>query len=303
MHVLPYLIMANDNDKVVESEQEEDSTENAEETDNGDESSTSQKHLQNYLESRAVDRAKATVDNNFKPSASVLNAPSATLLLQQVDGPSLQTYQGKESIYVGRSVPIAAGGRHDVPIHVTTPGSVVEYAVELPAYDIGFCIMAERDEGSTVVKEHSNIDYTHCPVTQKFLVGTVPCTIKFEFDNAYSWMRSKQVSYKITVTPPSKESLAAGRRRRAQACLKAVQDDLQTATTRLLAANQQKQSLQQEVASLMALLQEKKKAWMTAEKEEAWLKERKELRTEQQKLLKERLTNGWDDEEGLKLNL
>jgi hypothetical protein len=154
-----------------------------------------------------------------------------------------------------------------------------------------------------ITKEPSNIDYTHCPVTQKFLVGTVPCTIRFEFDNTYSWMRAKQVSYKITVTPPSKESLAAGRRRRAQACLKAVQDDLETASTRLKAANQQKHTLQQEVTSLMALLQEKKKAWLIAEKEEVWLKERKDLRTEQQKLLNERLTKGWPDEEGLKLNL
>ena len=124
--------------------------------------------------------------------------------------------------------------------------------------------------------------------------------IKFEFDNNYSWLRSKQVSYKITVTPPSKESLAAGRRRRAQACLKAVQDDLVTASTRLLAANQQKQLLQQEVAQLMAELQEKKKAWQVAEKEETWLKERKELRTEQQALLQQRLDEGWPDEKDLK---
>ena len=127
----------------------------------------------------------------------------------------------------------------------------------------------------------------------------VPCTIKFEFDNSYSWVRSKQVSYKITVTPPSKESLAAGRRRRAQACLKAVQDDLQKASTRLVAANQQKHLLQQEVTRLMEELQEKKKAWIVAEKEEAWLKERKELRSEQQKLLQQRLTDGWPDEEDL----
>jgi hypothetical protein len=144
MHVLPYLIMATDESgKVVD---EEDLTEHAEQTDDDDEK------MQEQEESKAVDRAKASVDNNFKPSASVLNAPSATLLLQQVDGPSLTTYQGKEAIYVGRSIPIAAGGRMDLPIFVTTPGSVVEYAVEIPAYDIGFSIIAEREEGNTVVK-------------------------------------------------------------------------------------------------------------------------------------------------------
>jgi len=148
-------------------------------------------------------------------------------------------------------------------------------------------------------QEHAKFEAEESPVTQKFLVGTVPCTITFTFDNESSWMREKVVSYKCTVLPPSKESLAAGRRRRAKACLKAVEDDLQTATTRLTAASEQKSNLQAEVAKLMQELAEKKKSWQVAEKEEAWLKERKVLRMEQQKLLRERLTNGWKDETSL----
>ena len=46
----------------------------------------------------------------------------------------------------------------------------------------------------------------------------------------------------------------------------------------------------------MAELAETKKAFQVAEKEEAWLKERKALRLEQQRLLKDRLQNGWKDE-------
>ena len=149
------------------------------------------------------------------------------------------------------------------------------------------------------VQEHSRIHASDSPLTQKFLVGTVPCLLQFDFGNEFSWMRDKLVSYKITVTPPSRESLAAGRRRRAQACLKAVEDDLTTASSRLDAATQQKISMQEEVAKLMKELEEKKKAWQVSEKEEAWLKERKALRLEQQKLLKHRLTNGWSDEDEL----
>lgn len=104
------------------------------------------------LEARAVDKAKATADAAFRPSPSVLNAPSASVLMEQVDGPSLATYEGKESVYVGRAVPVAAGTKLNVPIQVTAPGSVVEYSVELKNYDIGFAISAERDEGVTIVK-------------------------------------------------------------------------------------------------------------------------------------------------------
>lgn len=109
-------------------------------------------------------------------------------------------------------------------------------------------------------------------------------------------MREKTVSYKVTVTPPSKESLTAGRRRRAHACLQAVKEDLTTAVTRLEAASKQKMALQEQVAQMMKDLAEKKKAWQVAEKEETWLLERKNLRIEQQKLLQERLDKGWPDE-------
>ena len=104
------------------------------------------------MEAKAVDKAKANADAAFRPTPSVLNAQSAAVLLQQVDGPSLTTYKDTESVYVGRSVPVAAGGSLNVPINVSTPGSVVEYAVEVKGYDIGFEIMAEREEGVTVVK-------------------------------------------------------------------------------------------------------------------------------------------------------
>lgn len=140
-------------------------------------------------------------------------------------------------------------------------------------------------------------------MTQKFLVGTVPCVIQFLFSNEYSWFREKQLSYKITVTPPSTEHLTIGRRRRATACLKAVQDDLVSAQQRLQVAQSQKQTLQDEVATMTALLEEKKKAWKEAEDEEKWLTLRTQLRQEQENLLQDRLQKGWpDEEESKKIN-
>jgi len=104
------------------------------------------------LEAKAVAEATATADAAFTPSASLLNAPTAAPLLKQVDGLSLKAYEGKESVYVGRSVPVSAGGTLKVPIQVTTPGSVVEYAVENKSHDFAFGITAEREEGVTIVK-------------------------------------------------------------------------------------------------------------------------------------------------------
>jgi len=248
------------------------------------------------LEAKAVAEATATADAAYVPSPSLMNASNATVLLKQVDGPSLTNYEEKESVYVGRSIPIGAGGSLSVPIHVTTPGSVVEYAVENKAHDIAFGVTAEREEGVTVVKETTRTEASTAPITGKFLVGSVPCLIEFRFENDYSWFREKVVSYKITVTPPSRETLVAGRRRRAKACVKAVDEDLASAAKRLTSASEQRFKMEQEIESLVKTLDHKKKSLSVVVAEEKWLKERTILREEQKKLLNSRLENGWEDD-------
>eukprot|EP00977_Amphora_coffeiformis_P016584 scaffold5169_cov172-Amphora_coffeaeformis.AAC.15 len=251
------------------------------------------------LEAKAVDKAKATADAAFKPSMNILNAKTADALINLVDGPEIASYDAKESVYAGRTIPIGAGKSLTVPIQVTVPGSVVEYSIEVDNYDVGLAIDAERDEGVTIVKELTRVSSDDSPLKQKFLVGTIPCLIKFSFTNDYSWMREKLVSYKITVTPPSKESLLQSRRSRASTCLKAVQADLKQQFPKLEAVQATKKGLQAEVEKLQKQLQEKQKALEEATAEETFLKERKALRLEQERLLNERLKSGWKDEAAL----
>jgi hypothetical protein len=221
-------------------------------------------------------------------------------ILKQVEAGDLTEYEEKESIYVGRSVPISAGGHLEIPIQVGTPGSVVEYAVENKVYDFGFSITAERDDSITIVKEKSRVDASkEGPITGKFLVGTVPCWIRFKFDNDYSWLREKIVSYKITVTPPSLETLYAGRRRRAKSCLKAVGDDLKSADKRRKAANDQITLLESELEELRVELAQKSKSLQAASDESKWCMDRVKLRTDQKNLLDDRIENGWEDEREL----
>jgi len=251
-------------------------------------------------EARAVAEATASADRSFTPSPTLLNSNSPTALLEQVDGTSLLNYSETESVYVGSSVPISAGGSLTVPIQVNTPGSIVEYAAENKNHDIGFGITAEREEGITIVQEMSRCDASEVPMLGKFLVGTVPCLLQFKFDNEYSWMREKVVTYKVTITPPSKETLMAGRRRRAEACKRAVEEDLKSADDRLGKAQDQKASLQKELDELKKQLEQKQKSLKVIETEEKWLQERVTLRNDQQKLLQERLDNGWEDEAAVK---
>jgi len=250
------------------------------------------------LEAKAVAEATATADSQFVPSVSLMNSTDPLAILKQVDGlRDLSDYEEKESVYVGRSVPITAGGALEIPIQVGTPGSVVEYAVENKQYDFGFSITAERDDSVTIVKEKSRVDASKDgPITGKFLVGTVPCWIRFKFDNDYSWLREKVISYKVTVTPPSLDTLYAGRRRRAKACLKAVGDDLTSADKRRRAANDQLTLLETELEELKLEMAQKAKNLQAVRDESKWCAERVQLRMEQKNLLDDRLENGWEDE-------
>jgi len=250
------------------------------------------------LEAKAVAEATATADAQYVPSVTLMNSNDPLSILRQVDGLSdLADYEEKESIYVGRSVPITAGGGLEIPIQVATPGSVVEYAVENKQYDFGFSITAERDDSVTLVKEKTRVDASKDgPITGKFLVGSVPCWIRFKFENDYSWIREKIVSYKITVTPPSLDTLQAGRRRRAKACLKAVTNDHDSADKRRRAAGDQRTLLESELEELRLEVAQKSKSLQAAVDEEKWCTDRLKLRTEQKKLLDGRLQDGWEDE-------
>lgn len=128
------------------------------------------------------------------------------------------------------------------------------------------------------------------------MVGSVPCLIQFSFENDYSWYREKVVSYRVTVTPPSLDTLKAGRRRRAKACLKAVAEDVKSANKRYSSATEQKVAIEKELDALYAQIEQKKKALAVVKKEEAWLKERVALREAQTKALQQRLDEGWADE-------
>lgn len=248
------------------------------------------------LEERAINEASASADSMFVPSPTLLASNSPLPLIEEVDGPTLKNYAGSPNVYMARSVPLAAGMKFEVPIHVTSAGSVVEYTIESVKYDLKVGIVAEREEKETVVKALDVVDSHIKPCTGKFLVGTVPCALLFTFDNGYSWMTGKTVTYKIVVTPPSKENILRGRRRRATSALKAVEDDRASASKRLSNATKEKDTLIEAIDLLEKELAQQKTALDAILGEEAVLQSRVDLRTTQCDMLNDRLENGWEDQ-------
>lgn len=237
-----------------------------------------------------------SADASYVPSPSLLASDEAGPLLSQVDGPSLENFNGKPSVYQAKSVPVALRAKFDVPIHVTAGGSVVEYEIATAEYDIGFGVTAEREEGVTNVKESARVDSHLEPVTGKFLVGSVPCALIFSFDNEYSWFREKKVSYKITVTPPKTENIVKGRRLRAKKALEVVTKDKGEMEERYETASSKRTELEREIKKLEAEVEEKRKSLDVVSTEEKWLEKKRVVRAEQMKLLNQRLKKGWGDE-------
>lgn len=240
--------------------------------------------------------ATKAADENYVPSQSLLSSSSPYPLIRSVDGISLKRYNPDPSRFSAKDVIVPLRGELTVPIHVVTSGSVVDYTVQSKDFDIGFGIVAEREEGVTVVKEKSRQDSHRSAIKGRFLVGSVPCAIIFTFDNEYSWFREKKVTYKIKVTPPSFENIYRGRRTRAKAALLVVSKDKESAETRLENVTSKQAKLLQDIERLETELLEKKKSLGVVEKEENWLKERVQLRDVQEDLLTRRLTEGWEDE-------
>lgn len=100
----------------------------------------------------AVALATKTADENYLPSQSLMSSSSPYPLIRSVDGISLKRYNPSPSRFSAKDVIVPLRGELNIPIHVVTSGSIVDYSVQSKDFDIGFGIEAEREEGVTIVK-------------------------------------------------------------------------------------------------------------------------------------------------------
>jgi len=238
------------------------------------------------------------------PNAQVMNAVNPSTLINYVDGPRINPDDFTESVYHGRAIPVPARDMVQVPIVIPgPPNSVLEYTIESFSYDISFGVTITSQVGLDIEKtteyvELKRVDSHLDPITGQILVDQVPCTVLLTFDNTYSFLTAKEVSYRVTISPPSIDEALSSRRRRAKASLCSVQEDRSSAESRLTMVISQRLELEREIEKLQLLIMEKNKNKLAAEKEESWLKKRIELRDVQTEMLNVRLESGWEDEVG-----
>ena len=112
-----------------------------------------QRQQAEYRRVEATNNAIAASDDSYIPPQTVLDSKSLGPLLEQVDGPSMFEYEGKEKEYSSRTTKVFGTSTLDIPVRVVAPGSIVEYTIEKKKYDFGLGISAKLDQGGvTVVK-------------------------------------------------------------------------------------------------------------------------------------------------------
>jgi hypothetical protein len=96
-------------------------------------------------------------------------------------------------------------------------------------------------------------------VSDRVLVGagSTPCTLQFKFENNYATLLEKvNLSYKIKVTPPSRAVLLEGRRRRARACLVALEGDREATVQKMGSISAERSVLEGEIVALRSEVDE-----------------------------------------------
>lgn len=103
--------------------------------------------------------------------------------------------------------------------------------------------------------------------------GSTPCTLQFKFENSYATLLEKvSLSYRIKVTPPSKDVVMEGRRRRAKACLAALNVDMSAITERLGLTSQRRIELETDVSTMISKMDEMAASWESLRADEQRLK-------------------------------
>ena len=96
---------------------------------------------------------------------------------------------------------IKAGEIFSFYVELSKPYGILDFCMALDDYDIKLRIK-NLTEGREVYNE-SEVTIFHCPL-KLTMFFTKPGIFQFEFDNSYSWLRSKTVRYKVNKFYPQK---------------------------------------------------------------------------------------------------
>ena len=145
------------------------------------------------LLTKRIEEVKSNSEFNFQPKNKIQGN------LEKIKNEIVYVEETNLNLGFFTDVEIESGETFDLYVEISKPFGFLDFAVVLRGYDINFSV-TNLTEGKVIYKEKKlKADKTPLKLNLFF---TKPGIFKFELDNSYSWVRNKNISYKINTFYP-----------------------------------------------------------------------------------------------------
>jgi hypothetical protein len=145
------------------------------------------------LLAKRIEEVKSNSEFNFQPKNKIQGN------LEKIKNEIVYVEETNLNLGFFTDVEIESGETFDLYVEISKPFGFLDFAVVLRGYDINFSV-TNLTEGKVIYKEKKlKADKTPLKLNLFF---TKPGIFKFELDNSYSWVRNKNISYKINTFYP-----------------------------------------------------------------------------------------------------
>ena len=145
------------------------------------------------LLTKKIEELKNNSDFNFQPKNKIRGN------LEKIKNEIVYVEETNLNLGFFTDVEIESGDIFDLYVEVSKPFGFLDFAVILRGYDINFSV-TNLTEGKIIYKE-KKLKAENTPLKLN-LFFTKPGIFKFELDNSYSWVRNKNISYKVNTFYP-----------------------------------------------------------------------------------------------------
>ena len=148
-------------------------------------------NLKGFLKQK-IEEAKSNSDFSFNPKKKICgNMEKLQNEIIYIEEPNL-------NLGFFTDLEIESGETKEFYVELSKPYGYIDFALDVKSYDINFSV-TNLSEGRVIYQEKKLKSEKGLKLNLFF---TKPGIFKFEFDNSYSWIRDKSISYKVNVFYP-----------------------------------------------------------------------------------------------------
>ena len=145
------------------------------------------------LLTKRIEEVKNNSDFNFQPKNKIRGN------LEKIKNELVYVEETNLNLGFFTDVEIESGETFDLYVEISKPFGFLDFAFILRGYDINLTV-TNLTEGNVIYKE-KKLKAEKTPFKLN-LFFTKPGIFKFELDNSYSWVRNKNISYKVNTFYP-----------------------------------------------------------------------------------------------------